>query len=60
MTAVTLSIAFAVYAFGHAAHNRLKEHPFLVRHRQVLSQRFIFLLPKAAVLPGSDAGSDEC
>ena len=37
---------------------RLEEHPLQVRHKQDWSRRFIVLLPQAAVLPGSDAGSD--
>ena len=36
----------------------LEEHPLQVRHKQDWGQRFILLLPQAAVLPGSDSGSD--
>ena len=35
-----------------------KGHPLQVRHKQDWGQGFIFLLPQAAVLPRSDAGSD--
>ena len=37
---------------------RLEEHPLQVRHKQDWDRGFILLLPQAAVLPGSDAGSD--
>ena len=33
-------------------------HPIQVRHETGLGRGFILLLPQAAVLPGSDAGSD--
>ena len=33
-------------------------YPLQVRHKQDWVHGFIFLLPQAAVLPGSDAGSD--
>ena len=33
-------------------------HPLQVRHKQDWGRGFILLLPQAAVLPGSDAGSD--
>ena len=38
---------------------RLKGHPLQVKHKQDWGRRFIFLLPQVAVLPGSDAGSDD-
>ena len=37
---------------------RLKRYPLLVRHKQDWGRGFILLLPQAAVLPESDAGSD--
>ena len=37
---------------------RLKGHPLQARHKQDWGKGFIFLLPQAAVLPGSDAGSN--
>ena len=36
----------------------LKRHPLQVRHKHDWSRGFILLLPQAAVLPGSDVGSD--
>ena len=36
----------------------LKGHLLLVTHKKNWGQGFILLLPQAAVLPGSDAGSD--
>ena len=36
----------------------LEEHPLQVRHKQDWSRGFILLLPQAAALPRSDAGSD--
>ena len=36
----------------------LKRYPLQVRHKQYWGQGFILLLPQAAVLPESDAGSD--
>ena len=36
----------------------LKGHPLTIRHKQDWGRGFILLLPQAAVLPGSDAGSD--
>ena len=38
---------------------RLERHPLQVRHRQDWGRGFILLLAQAAVLPGSDAGSDD-
>ena len=43
---------------GHR-RRRLERHPLQVRHKQDWGQGFILLLSQAAVLPGSDAGSDE-
>ena len=37
---------------------RLEGHPLQVRHKQDWGREFIHSLPKAAVLPGLDAGSD--
>ena len=37
---------------------RLEGYPLQVRHKQNWGRAFIVLLPQAAVLPGSDAGSD--
>ena len=37
---------------------RWEGHPLQVRHKQDWGQGFIFLLSRAAVLPGSVAGSD--
>ena len=39
-------------------HRRLEGHPLQIRNKQDWSRGFILLLPPAAVLPGSDAGSD--
>ena len=36
----------------------LKGHPLQAKHKQDWDQRFILLLPQAAVLPRSDADSD--
>ena len=38
--------------------HHLEAHPLQVRNKQDWDRGFIFLLPQAAVLPGSDAGSD--
>ena len=40
------------------SRRRLKRYPLQVRQNQDLGRGFILLLPQAAVLPGSDAGSD--
>ena len=37
---------------------RLEKHLLRIRHKQDWGRGFILLLPQAAVLPGSDAGSD--
>ena len=37
---------------------RLKRYPLQVRHKQDWGRGFMLLLPQAAVLPESDAGSD--
>ena len=37
--------------------HRLKRYSLQVRHKQNWGRGFILLLPQAAVLPGSDAGS---
>ena len=39
-------------------HRRLEVHPLQVRYKQDWGRGFILLLHQAAVLPGSDAGSD--
>ena len=39
-------------------HCRLEGHPLQVRYKQDWGREFILLLPQAAVLPGSDAGSN--
>ena len=36
----------------------MEGHRLWVKHKQSLGQRFILVLPEAATLPGSDAGSD--
>ena len=42
--------------FHHHCH--LEKYLLQVRHKQDWGRGFILLLPQAAVLPGSDAGSD--
>ena len=41
-----------------SSSSSFKRYPLQVRHKQDWSRAFILLLPQAAVLPGSDAGSD--
>ena len=41
-----------------AVGRRLERYPLQVRHKQDWGRGFILLLPQAAVLPESDAGSD--
>ena len=45
-------------AFTMHRRRRLERHPLQVRHKQDWVRRFFRLLPQAAVLPVSDAGSD--
>ena len=42
----------------HTYIHRLKKYPLQVRHKWDWGRGFILLLPQAAVLPESDAGSD--
>ena len=44
--------------FAKWSHHHLERHSLQVRHKQDWGQKFILLLPQAAVLPVSDAGSD--
>ena len=43
---------------NHCCHRRLKGYPLQVRHKRDWGRGFILLLPQAAVLPESNAGSD--
>ena len=48
----------SLYRLVVVVRKGLQGHPLLVRHKQDWGRGFILLLPQAAVLPGSDAGSD--
>ena len=44
--------------FDNARRRHLEKYSLQVRHKQNWSRGLILLLPRAAVLPGSDAGND--
>ena len=47
-----------IKALLSSSSSSFEGHPLQVRHKQDWDREFILLLPQAAALPGSDAGSD--